>query len=587
MKEISFVKLKKMSREDMDGYPVKKIALLGDCATQHLKMALQGYGPETGFKFDIFDADYDQIDAQLMDSGSEFYQFSPDYAVIFMCAEKLWEKFVEMEDPASLAAVTFEKIKMNWDRIHSGGKTRIIQILFSTENDRVYGNYGCSTERSFIYQIRKLNFLLMENCKDTGNVFLVDLEDICASMGRKAFRGGRLYYLAKMPLQTEALARVAAQIADIICAAEGRVKKCVICDLDQTLWGGIIGDDGIEGIEIGDLGNGHAYEDLQRYLKELKKRGIILAVCSKNDEDIAKEPFLRHPDMVLRLEDFSVFIANWEDKVSNIRRIRDILNISYDSIVFLDDNPFERTQVREMLPEVTVPDLPEDPAGYTEYLRSLNLFETIAVSDTDSDRTRQYQAEEQRTIELSKYENYDEYLKSLDMVAEAAPFDRFHFPRIAQLSQRSNQFNLRTVRMTEEEVSEITESDKYLTLYFTLRDRFGDHGLISIVILEKLDTDTLFMYNWLMSCRVLKRGMEEFIVNSVMETAKEHGFKRVIGEYRRTAKNAMVEDIYVKMGFTRLENGLFEADTDVWENRRTYITRTNDLFTEENENEQK
>lgn len=571
MSEITFLKLKKNCKKDMSGMPQIRLAVLGDCATQHLAAAIKGYGVEENLCFQVFDADYNQIDAQLMDEQSEFYQFSSQFALIYMCTEKLYRSFCEREEKKGFAEEIYGKIQYYWKLLSERSKASVIQFSFAEMDDRVFGNFACKTQDSFLYQVRKLNCFLMEGCQEYKNVFLLDLNYIQGTYGRNLSYDDKMYYIAKMPLSTAVLPYVAKQVTDIVKAVSGKIKKCVITDLDNTLWGGVIGDDGLEGIQIGELGLGHAFEELQMWLKELKRRGIILAVCSKNNEETAKEPFLKHSEMVLHLDDFSVFVANWEDKASNIRRIQQTLNIGMDSIVFLDDNPFERNQVRAMIPDITVPELPEDPSLYLSYLKSLNLFETASYSETDKDRTRQYQAEVERRESMQQFQSYDEYLQSLGMVAEAKPFDKFQFPRIAQLTQRSNQFNLRTVRCTEAQIAQMAEDDRFLTLYFTLKDKFGDHGLISVVILEKTDSDTLFMYNWLMSCRVLKRGMEEFIINKVIETAKENGYRRVVGEYIQTPKNSMVKDIYSKMGFRKLENGRFEADVEQFIKNKTYI----------------
>ena len=306
-------------------------------------------------------------------------------------------------------------------------------------------------------------------------------------------------------------------------------------------------------------------------MKELKNRGLLLAVCSKNNEPAAKDPFEKHPEMILRLEDFSMFVANWEDKAGNIRSIQKNLNIGMDSLVFLDDNPFERNLVRSMIPEITVPELPEDPALYLQYLRSLGLFETASYSAEDAGRTQQYRQQAERAVFESSFQSYEDYLEGLDMKAVAAPFDPFHYPRIAQLTQRSNQFNLRTVRYTEAEIEALSQDDSHICLYFTLKDKFGDHGLISVVILDKLE-DTLFVSEWLMSCRVLKRGMEEFIINKILQTAADHGFRKVVGEYIPTPKNAMVKDLYEKMGFTRVDENRFEAESAHFQYHKTFIT---------------
>jgi len=278
-----------------------------------------------------------------------------------------------------------------------------------------------------------------------------------------------------------------------------------------------------------------------------------------------------HVKNVLRLDDISMFVANWEDKASNIMNIQQTINIGMDSIVFIDDNPFERNLVKGMIPDITVPELPEDPALYLSYLKDLNLFETVSYSENDKDRTKQYQAEVGRTTMQSTFENFEDYLKSLEMEATAHPFDEFEIPRISQLTQRSNQFNLRTIRYTEAEIEQIANDDKYLTLSFSLKDKFGDYGLISVVIMEKQDENTLFLNTWLMSCRVLKRGMEEFIINSIIETAKANGFSKVIGEYIKTPKNAMVEKIYSKLGFEDLGEGKFEANVNEFVFNKTNI----------------
>ena len=278
--------------------------------------------------------------------------------------------------------------------------------------------------------------------------------------------------------------------------------------------------------------------------------------------------------MVLKLEDISVFVANWEDKAGNIRHIQSVLNIGMDSFVFLDDNPFEREVVRSLIPNITVPELPENPEEYVDFLRSLNLFETASFSEEDRVRTQQYRAEAQRVSLQSQCADYDDYLEGLEMIAEAKPFDSFHFPRIAQLTQRSNQFNLRTVRYTEQEITDIAADDRYVTLYFTLKDKFGDHGLISAVIMEKRE-DRLFVNTWLMSCRVLKRGMEEFIVNKMVSAAKEAGFDTVEGEYLKTAKNAMVARIYETLGFTALDDTHVIATTGTFVPNKTHIKEEN------------
>jgi FkbH-like protein len=376
-----------------------------------------------------------------------------------------------------------------------------------------------------------------------------------------------------MVLSIDSLPIIAKRTLDIILAINGSFKKCIILDLDNTVWGGIIGDDGLENIQIGNLGIGKAFSEFQYWIKKLKNRGIIIAICSKNIESLAKEPFEKHPDMILKLEDISVFMANWENKVDNIRQIQSILNIGFDSMVFLDDNPFERNMVRENISEITVPELPEDPAEFLEFLYSLNLFETISMTKEDLERTKLYKENVKRKLTQFKFTNENDFLKSLNMQSKVASFNKFNIPRVAQLSQRSNQFNLRTIRHSEIDIIKISQSEDYFTFAFTLQDKFGENGLISAVILQKNGKD-LFIDTWFMSCRVLKRGMEQFILNSIVDCAIENRYEIIIGEYIMTSKNEIVKDHYQHLGFIFQDN-LWKLNVANYKKLETKIVKLN------------
>lgn len=568
-----FVELKRNLKKDMSSFPEVTAAVIGDCATQHFSAALAGWGYTVGIRYDIFDSDYDQIDAQTMDPSSELYSHAPQNVIIVNCTQRLYEDFCAFppERRSEFADTKAAAIESVWKRICDSVRTRIIQLDFPEWDDRVFGDYASRTPESFIYQLRRLNGLISDRAGEYKNLFITDICGIQSRIGEHALRDDKMYCVGKLPFRTDALPLIAKHVTDIILAASGRFKKCAVLDLDNTLWGGVIGDDGMDGIQIGELGTGHAFTEFQRWLKELKNRGIILCVCSKNNDSAAREPFLNHPDMVLRLEDISVFVANWQDKATNILSIRDTLNIGLDSMVFIDDNPFEREAVRSLVPGITVPDLPESPEDYVSFLRGEDLFGTASFSSEDRARTDQYRAEAERVGLRSRCADYGEYLRSLEMVAEAKPFDSFSFPRISQLTQRSNQFNLRTVRYSEQDIADLAADPGCITLYFKLRDRFGDHGLISVVVMKKRGKE-LFIDTWLMSCRVLKRGMEEFIVNKMIAVAREAGFERVIGEYVPTAKNSMVADIYPRLGFTPAGDNLYSADTASFTPNQTYIT---------------
>lgn len=568
----SFRELKKMSKKSVEGKEIK-LAVLGNCATQFFSAAIQGYAKLSGINLNVYDADYNQIDAQLLDPSSEVFEFKPDNILLWLSTDKIYEEF--LDTPISLrknfAETYMEKLEHYWELIARNSHARILQPNFTEIDDKALGQYSSKIEAAFIYQIRKLNFLLQESMAKRNNLYPVDLLAVQIQVGQTQFYDAALYYNAKMTIALDTLPYVAKAVVDVLVAMSGRIKKCVICDLDNTLWGGVIGDDGIGGIEIGELGRGHAFTNLQRWLKQLKECGIILAVCSKNNEDTAKEPFEKHEEMVLRLSDISIFVANWNDKASNIKMIQKSLNIGMDSIVFLDDNPFERNLVRQMIPEIEVPELPEDPALYLGYLQRCNYFDTVSYAGENSDRTKQYQAEFERNKLQQQFTSIDDYLISLDMVAEVKAFEPVRYARIAQLTQRSNQFNLRTIRYTEDEIERVANDPNYLTLYYTLRDKFGDHGLISVVILKKISDKTIFVDTWLMSCRVLKRGMEEFIINKLVETAEINGFDEIWAEYIPTAKNSMVKDIYSVMGFSEKEENQYQLDVKSYKKKQCYI----------------
>jgi FkbH-like protein len=373
---------------------------------------------------------------------------------------------------------------------------------------------------------------------------------------------------------------VAKNIVDIVMASRGRVAKCVVLDLDNTLWGGVIGDDGVDGIRLSAHGDGEAFYRLQAYLKELRNRGILLAVCSKNEMAAAVLPFDKHPDMLLQRSDITVFIANWIDKAENIRKIHDVLNIGFDSMVFLDDNPFERNWVRGLLPDVIVPELPEDPADYVRAISELNLFETTSFSGEDLKRAELYRVEADRREAQAAYASAEDFLQSLDMRIVVSRFDPFHLPRIAQLIQRSNQFNLTTHRYTEAECDALMNNPNVLPLYAKLSDRLGDHGLIGLIVMEPRG-DELVIVDWLMSCRVLARGVEQYLMNLVVAEARQRNLTNVRGQYIRTAKNQMVEGFFAQFGFVQTGGDANRADwlldCSTYQARETFISPAGEL----------
>ena len=568
---MDFLRLKKNLKKDFSKLPVTRVALLGDSATQFFAQALRGYGYEVGMHLDLFEAEYNQIEQQIFDESSDLYRFGPEYVLIFYSAQKLRERFYALgaEGRVRFADRHRETITSCCEAIAARMPAKVICYNCAEIDDGIFCSYSNKLNLSFTFQLRTINCHLMEMSRATPSLFICDLSALHNRYGERFVCDERMYVTSDMVFSMDFLPLIAKSTVDIMRALSGRFKKCLIVDLDNVLWGGVVGDDGMENIQIGALGIGKAFTEMQRWIKELKRRGVILAVCSKNEEPLAREPFEKHPDMILKLEDIAVFVANWENKVDNIRHIQSVLQIGFDSMVFLDDSPFERSMVRTHIPEITVPELPEDPADYLSYLRSLNLFETASYTASDEQRTHYYQEEARRRVAQQICTSEDDFLSGLEMVSVVRSFEKFTIPRVAQLTQRSNQFNLRTIRYTEEEIENISSSEDYVHRSFTLRDRFGDYGLICAVIMKR-QQEVLFIDTWIMSCRVLKRGMEQFVLNHLAALAKQQGYAALVGEYLPTAKNGLVRDHYLKLGFQE-KAGLWILKVSDYEPQKSFI----------------
>lgn len=530
-----------------------RVALLADFATQHLSAVLKALAAKQRIQIEIYEGVYDGIELEVFDPNSQLYQFDPDFILFLNSTEKLRSKYMHssLTTPAWLEE-KHEKIVSLWAAAKERSRATVIQSTFVVPHERIFGNYDKKVRGTFSQSIGELNQLISTSARDLNHVLVLDVDHLAGYVGRKHWFSEKLWALSKEPCALENIPLYAQNILDILSSSGGKVVKCVVLDLDNTLWGGVIGDDGVEGIALGDLGEGEVFVEFQRFILALKQRGIILAVCSKNEHSNAVLPFQKHPEMVLKESDIAVFVANWDNKADNIRHIQKTLNIGLDSMVFLDDNPFERNLVREMLPEVIVPELPEDPALYVRAICELNLFETTTFSNADLERGDMYRVEAQRTQLKTNFSRIEDYLKSLEMGVSLQKFNPFNLPRIAQLIQRSNQFNLATNRYSESDCEAFGKNQGYFPFSLSLKDKFGDYGLISVIIL-KLSTEEVEIDEYLMSCRVLQRGVENFAMNSIFDLAKKLSVSRVKGKFIPTEKNAMVKEFYQQFGFTKNE----------------------------------
>jgi FkbH-like protein len=537
-----------------------RMALVGDVSTQHLVPVLRTLFHQRDIDCSLYEGPFDAVELEAYDPQSALYQFAPDVIVILNSVQALRTRFGQRKaDSGTFVAEVSDQIARVWGAMRSNSQATILQSNFVLPYERTFGNFDLKVA-SFYSTVLELNTRIASGSRQYGHVLINDVEGVASWLGRRHWFDDRLWDLAKLLCAPENLSYVANNIVDITMAQRGHVVKCVVLDLDNTLWGGVIGDDGLDGIRLTSHGDGEAFYRFQLFLRELHNRGILLCVCSKNDLANALLPFEKHPDMVLKRSDITCFVANWNDKAENLRQIRETLNIGFDSIVFLDDNPFERNLVRELVPGIIVPELPEDPADYVRAISELNLFETTSFSAEDTQRAELYRLEAERREAQAGFASIEEFLVSLKMEMTLARFDPYHLPRIAQLLQRSNQFNLTTQRRSEAECAALMKNDAFLPLYATLSDRLGDHGLISVVIVEQLPGE-FAIRDWLMSCRVLKRGVEQTIMNEVFDHARRVGAKYVTGEYRATAKNAMVKEFFAEFGFEKISG---DADHTFW-----------------------
>ena len=573
-----YSELAKAGRDcDQHGLPSLRVALLSDAATQLLVPVLRELFRRAGFAAEIYEAPFAAIELEVFNPSSDLYAFRPDVVILLHSTQALRAAFFHHGAESDFVTEAGGRIVGIWDAIRSNTSALMIQSTYVRPYESLFGNYDLKHVPSWPNAVVEINGRIVSNARQQNNVLVIDVDGLASWVGRRSWFDERFWDLAKSFCAAEHLPILAKNLTDIVLAAQGRAVKCVVLDLDNTLWGGIVGDDGVDGIQISAHGDGESFHRFQSFVLGLKKRGILLCVCSKNEHAAAVKPFEEHPEMVLHKEDITIFMANWENKADNIKRIRESLEIGYDSILFLDDNPFERNSVRAILPDVIVPELPEDPADYVKALSELNLFETTSVSSEDSSRTDLYRAEFGRRSAASAFSNFEEYLQSLNMTIEVARFEPSRLGRIVQLLQRSNQFNLTTHRYNERQCETMMQDSECMPLFGCLRDRFGDHGLISIIV-GRLDASasTLEITDWLMSCRVLARGVEEYLMNYVVSQAAQLDLELVTGTYSPTAKNAMVKEFYQRFGFQKVQEKAdgttnWQLRVDGYAYRKTYI----------------
>lgn len=543
----------------------KRIAILGGSTTNMFRDFLELFLLDAGVKPVFYESEYAQYYEEAVFPNDALSAFAPDIIFVFTTSVNLKEQpsvFETKEEADARINREYTRYQSIWDGLIARYHAVIIQNNFEMPAYLPLGSLDAVLWSGWRNTIESLNARIAEYAMAHAGMYVHDIHYLASLLGTEQWFDLSQYSAYKLAIRYESMPFVALHAANVVKAILGRTKKCLVLDLDNTLWGGIIGDDGVDSIQIGrETPEAEAYTAFQKYVLALKERGVLLAVCSKNEESAAKAGF-SHPDTILHLDDFVAFQANWENKDQNVRRIANTLNIGLDSLVFLDDNPMERAIVREHVPEVAVPEVTGgDVASYIRAIERNGYFETVSISEDDRKRSETYHANQQRVEMEATASSYEDFLLSLDMRAEIAPFRRIYYDRIAQLTNKSNQFNLTTRRFTRADIEHMAEDSRYITLYGRLQDRFGDNGLVSVVIAEKEGTD-VHIRLWLMSCRVLKRGMEEAMMEALAEKARLAGGEKLIGYYYPTAKNGMVRDFYSAHGFSLMDDA--DGNT-VWE----------------------
>jgi len=562
-----------------DGLQPIRIAFLGGSTTNEVANLLELFLLDSGFQPVIHQSEYGRYFEDSVIDPSDLVTFAPDVVYIHTsymnvqsvppvhCSEDEFRGYVEAEAG---------RYKQIWESIERNLSAQIIQNNFELPAFAVLGNIDAVSFGGTSRFLLALNAEFARAAAGDPRLLLQDIHSLSARMGLNHWFDWDRYFSYKILMTPEGNAAVARSLASLVRAIYGKSRKVLVLDLDNTIWGGVIGDDGVDKIQIGrETPVAEAYTAFQEYCLSLQKRGILLAVCSKNDEEIAKQGF-EHPDSVLKLEHISCFKANWEPKHENILAIARELNLGADSFVFVDDNPAERAIVEAQIAGIAVPDIGNEVSRYAAVIEEGRYFEPISVSQEDLSRAALYRSNSERTKFEAAFANYGEYLDSLDMSAEIERFKPLYLERIAQLTNKSNQFNLTTRRYTLAEMEAISRDERYIGIYGKLSDRFGDNGLISIV-LGRCEQDVLHIDLWLMSCRVLKRDMELAMLDTLVEHARTANLMTLRGYYLPTSKNAMVADHYEKLGFLNVsvdpdtKNSVWTLDIPSYTPRNQHI----------------
>jgi FkbH-like protein len=557
------------SPDRLHGFWPVRLAILSASTVDHLVPAIRVAGLRRRLLLDVHVGPYGQHRQQLLDPGSSLEHFAPQVILLSLTAREpvatslLGASAAEIEETV---ARSVDELRALWRIARDRFRATVIQQTFLNFAEPIFGSYDRLVPGTPFRRIARLNDRLAEAAA-LDQVHLLDVARASERTGLESWFDLAHWLQARIEIAHRAAPMYGELAARVIGAQRGLSKKCLVLDLDNTLWGGVIGDDGIHGIVLAEGSPvGEAHLSLQRYARQLRERGVILAVCSKNDPATAESVFAEHPEMLLRRNDFAAFVANWEDKAVNLSRIASQLNIGLDALVFMDDNPAERARIRESLPMVAVPELPEDAAQYVRCLADAGYFEAVAFTSEDLQRGSHYSENASRDAFLASSGSLKEFLRGLNMSVKYGHFQKVDLPRIAQLISKTNQFNPTTRRHSIEDVVGFLSDERCVTLQYRLVDKFGDNGLVSAMILRPVadEPDILEIDTWVMSCRVFGRELEFEAMNIAVEAARQRRVTRLRADYLPTAKNAVVRELYAQLGFVRASHPASESGASRW-----------------------
>jgi FkbH-like protein len=552
--------LSALAAERPAGLTPVRLALLASSTVDHLLPGIRVAGLRHRLLIEAYNGQYGQYRQEILDGASALHRFAPQVVLLSLTArDALGDVALAATAAEADAAIAhyLDGLRALWTHAREQLHATVIQQTFINTAEPLFGSYERQVSGSPGRLVARLNERLAEAAAAEG-VLLLDIARAAERDGLNAWFDIGRWLQGKLEIAPQAAPMYGELAARVIAAQRGLSRKCLVLDLDNTLWGGTIGDDGIDGIVLGEgSGSGEAFLAMQRYVGQLRQRGIILAVCSKNDPQIAEQAFSNHPEMLLKRSDIAAFVANWNPKPDNLALIAAQLNIGLDSCVFVDDNPAEREAIRAALPMVAVPELPADAAQYVRCVADAGYFEAVAFTADDQQRGEQYAGNASREAARDSSQSLDDFLASMQMTVVYGPFKPVDLARVAQLINKTNQFNTTTQRHSLDDVTRFAAEPLHITLQFRLLDKFGDNGLISAMILKPLTTQAgaYEIDTWVMSCRVFGRQLEFEAMNLAVEAARERGARAIYGDYIPTAKNGVIKDLYQSLGFVQDASG--------------------------------